>query len=123
MKNTDAALSPAHKALIQLATESWRITQLFTRVLQRLEPVEQQRYASQLRFFLSTLEESVATAELNLVNLEGQPYDAGMAATPLNLADFAPGDTLVVEQMLEPIIMGSGRILRSGTVVLKKAAS
>ena len=123
MNNTDAALSPAHKALIQLATESWRITRLFMRLLQRVEPVDQQRYAAQLRFFLSTLEESIATAELNLVNLEGQPFDAGMAATPLNLADFAAGDTLVVDQMLEPIIMGSGRILKSGTVVLKKVAS
>jgi hypothetical protein len=119
----DATLSAAYKALIQLTTESWRITRLFTRLLQRLEPADQQRYAAQLRFFLSTVEDSVAAAELKLVNLEGQLYDPGMAATPLNLADFAAGDTLVVEQMLEPIIMGSGRILKSGTVVLGKVAS
>ena len=120
---TDGSLSAAHKALIQLATESWRLTRLFTRLLQRLEPVDQQRYAAQLRFFIATLEDSVKMAELKLINLEGQPYDPGMAATPLNSADFAANDTIIVEQMLEPIIMQDGRILKSGTVVLGKSTS
>jgi hypothetical protein len=115
-------LSSAHKGLIQLATESWRLSRLFTRLLQRLEPTDQQRYAAQLRFFLNALEESVAMAQLKLINLEGQPYDPGMAATPLNSADFTGEDSVIVEQMLEPIIMLDGRVLKSGTVVLGKAS-
>jgi hypothetical protein len=88
-----------------------------------MDPTEQQRYAAQLRFFQNALHGSTAAAELELVNLEGQPYDPGVAATALNLADFAPDDTLIVAQMLEPIIMQQGRILKAGTVILAKAPS
>ena len=35
-----------------------------------------------------------------MVNVEGQPFDPGMAATPLNIEDFEVNDTLEVEQML-----------------------
>jgi hypothetical protein len=55
-----------------------------------------------------------------LVNLEGQPYDVGMAVSALNLSDFSPDDALVVEQMLEPVIMGSEGLLKGGTVILGK---
>ena len=54
------------------------------------------------------------------MNLEGQPYDTGMAASPINIADFAPDDHLVVDQMVEPVIMGGNGIVRTGTVMLKR---
>jgi hypothetical protein len=44
-----------------------------------------------------------------------------MAATPLNIADFGPDDTLVVEQMMEPILMGPDGVVKSGTILLKRA--
>ena len=44
-----------------------------------------------------------------------------MAVTPLNIADFGPDDMLVVEQMMEPILMGPEGIVKSGTVLLKQA--
>ena len=54
------------------------------------------------------------------MNLEGQAFDAGAAATPLNISDFSPDDVLVVEQMIEPIIMDSVGIVRTGTVLLAR---
>jgi hypothetical protein len=57
---------------------------------------------------------------MRIVNLEGQSYDTGAAATAINVADFSPDDVLVVDQMLEPIIMGTDGLLRSGTVTLRK---
>jgi hypothetical protein len=36
------------------------------------------------------------------------------------LDDFAPDDTLVIEQMIEPIIMGSEGLRRQGAVVLRR---
>lgn len=36
---------------------------------------------------------------MRLVNLEGQPYDPGMAASALNASDFGPEDHLLIEQM------------------------
>jgi hypothetical protein len=43
-----------------------------------------------------------------------------MAATALNAEDFDPDDNLVVDQMLEPIIMGEEGLARTGTVILRK---
>lgn len=43
-----------------------------------------------------------------------------MAVTPLNIEDFAPDDLLIIEQMIEPIIMGPEGVLRTGTVILRK---
>jgi len=58
---------------------------------------------------------------LKLVNLEGQTFSPGMAATPLNIEDFGPDEILLVDQMVEPVILGSEGVLRTGTVMLRKA--
>jgi hypothetical protein len=43
-----------------------------------------------------------------------------MAASPLNIDDFLPEDKLIVEQMLEPLIMGEDGIKKQATVKLMK---
>ncbi len=109
-------------ALVSLARDSWRFARTFGRLLTRLDAVEQNRLVNQYDFFLKQLEDNLASAGFTLVNLEGQPFDPGMAATPVNLGDFAPDDRLVVEQMLEPVIMSAnGSIKRMGTIILKRA--
>jgi hypothetical protein len=60
---------------------------------------------------------------LRIVNVEGAPFDPGMAATPINIDEFKPHDVLVVDQMLEPIIMGPEGIVMTGTVTLRKVQS
>jgi len=108
------------QSLQEVAIESWRFSRLFSKVLQKLDAGESGRYISQLRYYLKSVESSLETAGLKLVNLEGQVYDPGMAATALNLGDFSPDDQLVVDQMLEPIIMGSEGLLKTGTVMLRR---
>ncbi len=107
-------------SLLEIAVESWRFTRVFERLLSKLDAGEQGRYLSQYRWFQRRLEESLLKAELRLVNVEGQSFDPGMAAAALNINEFGPQDTLVVEQMLEPIIMGPDGLLKTGTVILKK---
>ena len=106
---------------IDIVVESWRFSKLFSRVLLKLDPSDASRYSNQQRYFLQRLDESLAIAGLTIVNLEGQPYDLGMAASPLNIEDFEPNDFLVVDQMVEPVLMGSDGIVKSGTVMLRKA--
>ena len=106
--------------LLDVAIESWRFARLFRRVLSKLDADEAPRYVGQLRYYLKTLGERLEAADLRLVDIEGHPYDPGVAASALNIGDFAPGDVLVVEQMLEPIVMGSDGLVRSGTVMLRK---
>lgn len=108
------------KSLIDISVESWRFSRLFARLLSKLDAGEGARYTSQYRYYLKRLEETLEGASLTLVNVEGQPYDPGVAATALNIGDFGADDVLVVEQMIEPIIMGSGGLVRRGTVMLRK---
>lgn len=109
------------RSLIDLAVESWRFSRLFARLVGRLDAGESSRYVNQLRYFQKKLEESLDASGLRLVNVEGQPFDPGMAASAINIGDFGPDDVLLVEQMVEPIIMGPDGLRRQGTVMLGKA--
>lgn len=109
------------QSLIDIAVESWRFSRLFGKVVSKLDAGESGRYANQLRYFQKKVEESLKSNGLKLVNVEGQPYDAGMAASALNLGDFGPDEVLLVDQMVEPIIMGSNGLRKQGTVMLRKS--
>jgi hypothetical protein len=109
--------------LIDLAVESWRFSRLFLRAVSKLDAGESARYLSQLRYFLKRVEEGLAAHSLKIADVEGQLYDPGMAATALNVADFGENDRLIVDQMLEPIIMGPDGLRRPGVVMLRKVES
>ncbi len=111
----------AVNALVDLSVESWRFSRLFSRLLSKLDAGEGTRYVNQYRYYIKRVEESLGAAGLRLVNVEGQAYDPGIAATALNLGDFGPDDVLLVDQMIEPIIMGAEGLVRAGTVMLRKA--
>ena len=69
------------QSLIDIAVESWRFSRLFGKVVSKLDAGESGRYANQLRYFQKKVEESLESSGLKLVNVEGQPYDPGMAAS------------------------------------------
>ena len=110
------------RALIEVAVESWKFSRTFLRVVAKLDAGEAGRYVSQLRYFQKRVEQSLDAAGLKLVNVEGHPFDPGIAASPLNLGDFGPDDELFVDQMLEPIIMGTDGLKKPGTVMLRKVS-
>lgn len=118
-------ITPTHedliKSLIDISVESWRFTRLFARLLGKMDAGDGTRYANQLRYFIKRIEDSLEIANIRLVNIEGQLYEPGSAATALNIGDFAPADRLLVDQMIEPIIMGHDGLIRTGTVMLRKA--
>ena len=111
------------QSLIDIAVESWRFSRLFARVVDKLDAGEAGRYVNQLRYFQKKVEESLDSSGLKLVNVEGQAFDPGMAASALNIGDFEPDDTLLVDQMVEPIIMGPDGLKKQGTVMLRKVQS
>lgn len=118
---TPAESVQLEQSLIDLAVDSWRFSRLFARLVGKLDAGEGSRYVNQLRYFQKKLEESLEASGLRLVNVEGQPFDPGMAASALNIGDFGPEDALVVEQMVEPIIMGPQGLRKQGTVMLGRA--
>jgi len=105
-----------------MAVEGYRFGRLFVRVVSKLDAGEAGRYVSQLRYFQKRLEDNLAQAGLNLVNLEGHAYDSGMAVTALNVGDFGPDDQLIIDHMVEPVIMGPDGLRRAGVVMLKKVS-
>ena len=108
------------RSLIDVAVESWRFTRLFSRVVSKLDAGEAARYVNQLRYFKKKVEESLDASGLKIVNVEGQPFDPGIAASALNIGDFGPDDELLIDQMVEPIIMGPEGLRKQGTVMLRK---
>lgn len=120
-ESQSVAVDRLSKSLLDIAVESWRFSRVFARVVNKLDAGEGGRYANQLRYFQKRVEESLDAAGLKIVNVEGQPFDPGMAATALNIGDFGPEDALLVDQMVEPIIMGPEGLKKQGTVTLRKA--
>ena len=108
------------EAIIKLATESWHFTTVYQRMLTILDANEHRKYTSQLRWHIKKMEESLEEGGLRIVNVEGQPYDPGMAVIPSNIEDFDEDVPLVVSRMLEPIIMEGTALAKMGKVTLKR---
>ena len=106
--------------IIKIVTENWRLMKLFMKVITKLDASEANRYLNQVRYFQKTIHDSLDEAGMKLVNLEGQFYDVGMAATPLNIDEFENEDKLIVEQMIEPLIMKDGTIRKQAIINLVK---
>jgi hypothetical protein len=108
------------KALIDISVEGWRFARVFGRLLSKLDAGEAPRYSNQARYFLKKIDDGLAEAGLHILSFEGQKFDPGMAITALNIADFGPNDALVIDQMVEPVVMGAEALVRGGTVILAK---
>jgi hypothetical protein len=118
--DTDRGTERMESSLIEIAVESWKFSRIFARVVNKLDAGEAGRYVNQLRYFQKKIEQNLDAAGLKLVNVEGHMFDPGMAASPLNIGDFGPDDPLLVDQMVEPIIMGPDGLKKQGTVMLRK---
>lgn len=118
--NTNGRIEMLTQVVIGMAVESWRFGKTYDRLLTKLDAGEQNRYKSQFRWFIKKVEEALEQADLRIVNVEGHPFDPGMAATPLNIEEFDANDALIVDQMIEPIIMGKEGLIKTGTVTLRK---
>ncbi len=119
-KSSEKSIEDHKEVIINLTIESWRFAKVFERGITQLNAARAKRHTSQLQLFVKKTEESLEDVGLRIVNVEGHPYDPGMAATPLNIEDFEPDDHLVVDQMLEPIIMDGGSLAQTGTVTLRR---
>ena len=116
----DAEAERLREALVAMAVESWRFRGVVLKALNKLDAGEISRYQSRILWHEKRLGEALELAGLKIVNTEGCGYDPGMAASPLNIGEFGEDDFLIVESMLEPIIMDSRGVVRTGTVTLRR---
>jgi hypothetical protein len=110
----------ATDAVIEMAIDSWRFGRIFEKVASKLEGAERERCMNQLASFNKKIGNSLEALELRIVNIEGTPFDPGIAATPLNIEEFEADDELMIDRMIEPIIMGKDGLIRIGKVTLRK---
>lgn len=104
--------------IVEMAVESWRFRSVFSKAMSKLDAGESSRYIGQFNWFQRKMNQALEAAGLRIVDVEGQVYDPGVAATPMNIEEFDPEDTVFVKQMIEPIIMDETRVIRAGTVIL-----
>lgn len=110
------------------------------RLLHALEPLkelnlpEAQSAIGKVAYAAETLPKTLQKAGLQIVDLAGLPYSAGLDVEVLNLSDFAPDDDLVVDVVVEPLVTYTPRLtafndethamtVRPGRVTVKKAGS
>ena len=118
-RHSNSENAPLMDAIVGIAVEAWRFGKVFDRMLSKLDEKDRGRYESQYQWFTKKVHETLNDAGLRIVDLTGQVFDPGMAASPVNAGDFDKDATLVVDQMIEPLIMDNdGAIIRMGTVSL-----
>ncbi len=120
---TETDIEKHKDAVINLVAESWRLAKVFELALIQLNVDKPRRYTSRIEWFIKKAEESLERTRLRIVNLEGHPYDPGMAAAPVNLEEFDVEDSLEVSLMVEPIIMEGTVLVKRGKVSLRKVES
>ncbi|WP_221620976.1 hypothetical protein [Ralstonia sp. SET104] len=121
-QNAVATGGPSQDALVNVCVESWRFIKVYQRLLTKLDATEAQRYQGQVRYFQKQIEDNLARLDLRQVEFDGQSFDTGLPVTAINLADFAAEDRLVIEQTIEPAILGLHGLVRMGSVTVKRAA-
>jgi len=110
------------RSLADIASEAWRLDRVIDKTLLRMDPMDAQRFLGQYRWFRRKVDDALSKADMLLVDLTGQEYSVGMAASPLNIDEFDEDD-LEVEQMVEPIIMSRGTVIKTGSVMLRPKKS
>ena len=123
IKTLETGLETHKESIINLAIESWRFAKGFERLLRQVDVAQPKRYESQIKWITKQTEDSLADVGLRIANVEGHPYEVGIPATPMNIEDFDPDDTLEVDLMLEPIIMEGTVPINTGKITLRKIDS
>ena len=109
--------------LVDVAIESWRFLRVMERVVHSLDADQQRRASSRFHYFQKRVVDALEGADLKLVLLDGSQFGPGLAATAVNAGDFGPHDKLVVDQTLEPVVMGPDGVVRPGTVTLRRVTA
>ena len=108
------------KALLRVSVEGWRLIRTVERFQRQLDADQQRRIGSRISYFDRLLTDELANLGYSLIDFRGQPFGPQIAASAVNVDEFAPCDSLVVDQTVEPAVIGPDGLLRMGTVTLRK---
>lgn len=98
-----------------LALEVWRLHGV-------LEKNKDNPDSVNLRYSIKKLKETLELEGCLYVDLTGQAYDAGMALDILGTEEdpTQPGESLIIKEMISPIILLKNALIRHGQAILAK---
>lgn len=103
-------------SLVELAIESWRLEHW-------IAAMPPEKSASKVRHIARRLQKFLSERELSALDLTGQKYEPGMAVEVLEV--FADerlrADEKLIAEMVAPIVLWRGRVVRHGQVVVRQA--
>lgn len=116
-------LNTMQEAFVNMIIESWRFAKTYAKMVEKMNVTEKNKYVGRYNWYMQKLVENAEKAGLKIKEYQlGEAFDPGMAVTSLNMDEFEVGAQLIIEQMMEPIIVGNdGHIIKSGTVMLRRA--
>lgn len=102
-------------SLIELAIEGWRLDSW----LAALPP---EKVAPKLRHVARRLQKFLSERELSALDLTGKRYEPGMSVEVLEAFGDEQLDEheRLIEEMVEPIILWRGRVVKYGRVVVRQ---
>ena len=105
---------------LNFTMESWRFCKLFDQLVSKLPVDEQKRYLGRVEWYRKQLSRVMDIIGYKFVDLSGEQYNQGMAATPLNITEFTAEAILIIDYMIEPIIVDkNGNLVKTGTAMLR----
>ena len=113
-KGEGAGIGP--KTLIDLGAEAWSLAQSARGWAEQLGERRQRRAWSRIEWFQTRLVEILGQEEIVLQDLTGQIWNEGDAVEVLNPAEPEADQQAKITNMLEPIIIHRGRVVRRGKV-------
>ena len=112
--NRPDSISVTRQSLVELAVESWRLSQ-WVLANPNHAKAPARRAAERLRTFLTEL-------KVEIIDLTGKTYDAGLAVEVLGFSDGNEAGVVssVVDETVSPIVVQDGIVAKHGQVVLRR---
>lgn len=119
--NKQAKDEKLERTLANLAVEAWKMGRAVRRAQTALEPKQAKRLGSRLKWFEQKTQQALKSEGIQIVNPVGETYDEGMAVRASNGEDYKGRVDLVIDDTIEPILIGKGgRVLHVGVVLVKE---
>jgi hypothetical protein len=113
-KTTDVIRYPK-EALSKIALETWRLWK-------STEQMENQPGFMNIRYSIKKIKDTLEIEGISFIDLTGQEYDSGMAIDILETEEDSSrtANTLIIKEMISPIILWKKKLLKHGSAVLVK---
>jgi len=114
----EPTVSQSADSVARLIIEYWKLVKACGKTSESLPDREARRFASHVKYSELQLSTIAALMGIRIVDFEGHPFTAGMAASADNHSDFDGVESLTVIQTIEPAILMDDKVLATGRVIV-----